>query len=139
MNVNLNLISHILSNKAIPGYTLEKETGVSRNTISELRNGNVEFTNMRLSTILKVHEWAVENYTISYDYEELLDKFKADIQEGLIGKKILIERRETEDGLYNAIIDWYCEVEQVPHNVKVVELCNTEDIVKELNDMNRLI
>ena len=47
----------VLNNKAIPAYSLEAETGVSRDRISKLRRGDIKFENMSLKTIMKIQKW----------------------------------------------------------------------------------
>ena len=50
MIINTSQVEMVLNNKAIPAYTLEMETGVSRDTISKFRRGLVAFENIKLKT-----------------------------------------------------------------------------------------
>ena len=60
MIINTSQIEMVLSNKAIPAYTLESETGVSRDTISKFRRGLVAFENIKLKTLMRIQQWIDE-------------------------------------------------------------------------------
>ena len=63
MIINTTQVEMVLNNKAIPAYSLEAETGVSRDRISKLRRGDIKFENMSLKTIMKIQKWIDdENY-----------------------------------------------------------------------------
>ena len=57
MIINTTQVEMVLNNKAIPAYSLEAETGVSRDRISKLRRGDIKFENMSLKTIIKIQKW----------------------------------------------------------------------------------
>lgn len=57
MIINTTQVEMVLNNKAIPAYSLEAETGVSRDRISKLRRGDIKFENMSLKTIMKIQKW----------------------------------------------------------------------------------
>lgn len=57
MIINTTQVEMVLNNKAIPAYSLEAETGVSRDRISKLRRGDIKFENMSLNTIMKIQKW----------------------------------------------------------------------------------
>lgn len=42
----------------VTGWEIQKETGVSRNSISEMRKGKREISNLRLSSAIKLTEFA---------------------------------------------------------------------------------
>ena len=66
MIINTTQIEMVLTNKAIPAYTLEMETGVSRDTISKFRRGLVQFENLRLKTLMQIQKWIDDgNFKIS--------------------------------------------------------------------------
>lgn len=43
--------------KAVSGYLIEKETGISSASISRLRNGKKRFGDLSIDTAIKVQEW----------------------------------------------------------------------------------
>lgn len=43
--------------KAVSGYLIEKETGISGASISRLRNGKKRFGDLSIDTAIKVQEW----------------------------------------------------------------------------------
>lgn len=57
MIINTTQVEMVLTNSAIPAYSLEAETGVSRDRISKLRRGDIKFENMSLKTIMKIQKW----------------------------------------------------------------------------------
>lgn len=68
MIINTTQVEMVLSNKAIPAYTLESETGMSRATISKFRKNEVDFEKISLKNIMAIQKWIDdENYTFSYD------------------------------------------------------------------------
>ena len=91
MIINTTQVEMVLNNKAIPAYSLEAETGVSRDRISKLRRGDIKFENMSLKTIMKIQKWIDDgNYRFSYDYTELIKELKEDIAKGLTNDYIYI-------------------------------------------------
>ena len=84
MIINTSQVEMVLSNKAIPAYTLEMETGVSRDTISKFRRGLVQLENIKLKTVIQIQQWInAGNFKISYDYSGLIEEIEEDIAEGL--------------------------------------------------------
>lgn len=68
MIINTTQVEMALSNKAIPAYTLESETGMSRATISKFRKNEVDFEKISLKNIIAIQKWIDDgNYTFSYD------------------------------------------------------------------------
>lgn len=57
MIINTEKVEMVLSDSTIPAYSLEKETGVSRNTISNFRRGMVELDNIKLKTLRQIQKW----------------------------------------------------------------------------------
>lgn len=47
-------------NKAVSGYLIEKETGISGASISRLRNGKKRFGDLSIDTAIKVQQWINE-------------------------------------------------------------------------------
>ena len=64
MIINTTQVEMVLSNKAIPAYTLESETGMSRATISKFRKNEVDFEKISLKNIMAIQNWIDDgNYT----------------------------------------------------------------------------
>ncbi|WP_232459438.1 hypothetical protein [Streptococcus mutans] len=64
MIINTTQVEMVLSNKAIPAYTLESETGMSRATISKFRKKEVDFEKISLKNIMAIQKWIDDgNYT----------------------------------------------------------------------------
>ena len=68
MIINTKKVEMVLMNKAIPANLLEREIGISRSTITRIRNGERKIENLTLDTIAKVQQWIdAGNYRFSYD------------------------------------------------------------------------
>ena len=66
MIINTSQVEMVLNNKAIPAYSIEAETGVSRDTISKFRRGLVQLENIRLKTLIQIQKWIDDgNFKIS--------------------------------------------------------------------------
>ena len=57
MIINTEQVEAVLMNKAVSGYLIEKETGISGASISRLRNGKKRFGDLSIDTPIKVQEW----------------------------------------------------------------------------------
>lgn len=139
MIINTSQIEMVLSNKAIPAYTLEMETGVSRDTISKIRRGIVQLENVRLKTLMQIQQWVdAGNFKISYDYSELIEEIEADIDEGLIKDYIYIVRGEYLEALgTEPIIDYYCEPVQIEDGV-VAEKLRVQSVLAEMELFDKI-
>ena len=63
MKINTSQIEMVLMNKSIPANLLEREIGISRSTITRIRNGQRAFKNLTIETAEKVQKWIDEgNY-----------------------------------------------------------------------------
>lgn len=47
-----------LLDSSVSGWNIEKSTGISRNTIAEMRHGRRQIENVRLETAIKLTEFA---------------------------------------------------------------------------------
>lgn len=140
MIINTTQVEMVLNNKAIPAYTLEAETGVSRDRISKLRRGDIKFENMSLKTIMKIQKWIDDgNYRFSYDYSELIEEIKTDMLEGLLDEYIYIVRGDFIEAIGTSpIIDYYYSVDEIEEGI-VAEKVRTSDVLVELEFFNRII
>ena len=57
MIINTDQVEAVLMDKAVCGYLIEKETGISGASISRLRNGKKRFGDLSIDTAIKVQEW----------------------------------------------------------------------------------
>lgn len=80
MIINIDQIKDLL-NQNIPDLTLARETGVSRQTIFNLRKGNSNLDKMWLETAAKLQAYINNNVSYSLDDDGLLDEAKADYEE----------------------------------------------------------
>ena len=66
MRINTSQIEIVLMDKAIPANHLEREIGISRSTITRIRNGQRAFKNLTIETAEKVQKWIDEG---NYNFE----------------------------------------------------------------------
>ncbi|HFU3963993.1 TPA: hypothetical protein ACGO2U_001992 [Streptococcus suis] len=140
MIINTSQVKMVLNNKAIPAYSLEAETGVSRDRISKLRRGNIKFENMSLKTIMKIQKWIDDgNYRFSYDYTELIEEIKTDMLEGLLDEYIYIVRGDFIEAIGTSpVIDYYYSPEEIEDG-DVAEKVRTTALLVELELYNKII
>lgn len=60
MLINTKQVEAVLMNKAVSGYLIEKETGISSASISRLRSGKKRFEDLSVETVEKVQRWLDE-------------------------------------------------------------------------------
>lgn len=135
--INLKEIEFLINNKSIPAYLLEKETGVSRQIISDYRNGKSNTMNMTIKIAVKLQKWLNDNPPkISYSYDELLDELNEDISIGLVKNKVWIERSLV--GLifsnYKPIID-YSDYKINPNFIEI----DTNKVIEEMRKWNDIL
>lgn len=65
MIINTEQVEAVLMNKAVSGYLIEKETGISSASISRLRNGKKRFGDLSIDTAIKVQQWIDMNENIN--------------------------------------------------------------------------
>ena len=101
---------------------------------------------------------------ISYDYEEMLQELREDIEDGMLNSDSFIQIERGEERLgYSPIIDWYydqvtmismCNPEiddssdEKKEKVKIwkdyterapyLKLCRLSDVLEEMEEMNRI-
>lgn len=140
MIINTTQVEMVLNNKAIPAYSLEAETGVSRDRISKLRRGDIKFENMSLKTVMKIQKWIDDgNYKFSYDYTKLINELKEDIAEGLTSDYIYIVRGEYLESIQSApIVDYYYEPEQIESG-DIAEKVRTASVLAEMELFNNIL
>lgn len=140
MIINTTQVEMVLNNKAIPAYSLEAETGISRDRISKLRRGDIKFENMSLKTVMKIQKWIDDgNYKFSYDYTDLISELKEDIAEGLANDYIYIVRGEYLEAIKSApIIDYYYEPEQIESG-DIAEKVSTASVLAEMELFNNIL
>ena len=139
MIINTTRVEMVLMNRAIPANYLEKELGISRSTITRVRNGERKFENLTLETIMTIQKWFDDgNYTFSYDYSELIEDLEADIAEGLTDDFIFIVRGEYNEALEKCpIIDYFYTKEEIEEG-DMAEKLGVEAVLNEMKQDNSI-
>lgn len=70
-----------LLDQNIPDLTLARETGITRQTIYNLRKGKSSLDKMWLETAVKLQNYVDSNVHYSFDSDGLLEEAKADYEE----------------------------------------------------------
>ena len=60
MIIDTEQVEAVLMDKAVSGYLIQKETGISGASISRLRNGKKRFRDLSIDTAIKVQQWINE-------------------------------------------------------------------------------
>lgn len=139
MIINTSQVELVLNNKALPAYSIEAETGVSRHTIARYRRGEVDFKKISLGTIMKIQQWIDDgNFRISYDYSELIEDLETDIAEGLTDDYIYIVRGEYVEAIgVCPIIDYYYTPGEIEDG-DVAEKVRTLAVLSEMELFNQI-
>lgn len=139
MIINTSKVELVLNNKALPAYSIEAETGVSRHTIAKYRRGEAILENFTLGTIMKLQKWIDDgNFKISYDYSELIEELLEDIEEGLTKEYLYIVRDEFNEALGTCpIIDYYYDPEDIEDG-DVAEKVRTVAVLAEMELFNQI-
>lgn len=139
MKINTTRVEMVLMNRAIPAYYLGKELGISRSTITRVRNGERKFENLTLETIMTIQKWIDEgNYRFSYDYSDLIEELEADIAEGLTGDYLFVVRGSYNEVLEKSpIIDYYYSEEEIADG-DLAEKISTIAVLNEMRQDNAL-
>ena len=126
-------------NKAVSAYRLAKEIGIQESSISLLRNGKKDFNKLSLEVAMRVQSWIdAGNYRFSYDYSDLIEELKADIEEGSTGEYIYIVRGEYNEILDKCpIIDYYYTPEEIEEG-DVAEKALTASVLAEMKADNEI-
>lgn len=80
MIINTDDIQNLLDQN-ISDLTLARETGITRQTIYNLRKGNSSLDKMWLETAVKLQNYVDSNVHYSFDSDGLLEEAKADYEE----------------------------------------------------------
>ena len=139
MIINTKKVEMVLMNKAIPANLLEREIGISRSTITRIRNGERKIENLTLDTIAKVQQWIdAGNYRFSYDYIELIEELEEDIAEGSTDDYIYIVRGEYNEVMEKCmIIDYYYTAEEIEEG-DIAEKVLTTSVLAEMKADNEI-
>lgn len=106
MIINTDQIKDLL-NQNIPDLTLARETGVSRQTIFNLRKGNSSLDKMWIETAVKLQNYVDSNVHYSFDSDGLLEEAKADYEE--FGDEPVLAVCESRQG-HEFIVDYVMSV-----------------------------
>lgn len=106
MIINTDQIKDLL-NQNIPDLTLARETGVSRQTIFNLRKGNSSLDKMWIETAIKLQTYVDKNVHYSFDSDGLLEEAIADYKE--FGDEPVLAVYENRQG-HEFIVDYVMSV-----------------------------
>lgn len=139
MKINTTRVEMVLMNRAIPAYYLGKELGISRSTITRVRNGERKFENLTLETIMTIQKWIDEgNNRFSYDYSDLIEELEVDIAEGLTDDYLFIVRGDYNEAMEKCpIIDYYYSQDEI-NDGDMAEKALTEAVLNEMKQDNSI-
>lgn len=80
MIINTDDIKNLL-NQNIPDLILARETGITRQTIHNLRKGNSNFEKMWVETAMKLQNYVDKNVHYSFDSDGLLEEARTDYKD----------------------------------------------------------
>lgn len=106
MIINTDDIKNLL-NQNIPDLTLARETGITRQTIHNLRKGNSSLDKMWLETAAKLQNYVDNNVHYSFDSDGLLEEAKADYEE--FGDEPVLAVYQSHQG-HKFIVDYVMSV-----------------------------
>lgn len=106
MIINTDQIKDLL-NQNIPDLTLARETGVSRQTIFNLRKGNSSLDKMWIETAAKLQAYINSNVHYSFDSDGLLEEAIADYKD--FGDEPVLVVYENHQG-HEFIVDYIMSV-----------------------------
>lgn len=106
MIINTDDIKNLLDQN-IPDLTLARETGITRQTIHNLRKGNSSLEKMWIETAVKLQNYVDENAHYSFDSNGLLEEAKADYEE--FGDEPVLAVYENHQG-HEFIVDYVMSV-----------------------------
>ncbi|MFR6142865.1 MAG: hypothetical protein ACLUJM_08975 [Finegoldia sp.] len=133
-SIDIEKIKLLLENEAFTSELIEQSTGVNKGMIDSLRAGEINVEDLDLQTAFILSRLC-DGINISYDYENLLEEFRADLYE--FSPKLVAIVRE-DRGVYKPIIDYY-----LPQSFnKINEPCEivyAKDVLREMEEMNKLI
>ena len=106
MIINTDQIKDLL-NQNVPDLTLARETGITRQTIHNLRKGNSKFEKMWIETAVKLQTYVDKNVHYSFDSDGLLEEAKADYED--FGDEPVLAVCESHQG-HEFIVDYVMSV-----------------------------
>lgn len=137
--MNKKLIESFIQNKAIPMEIIVRETGVSLKRLNLVRDGLLSVDELSTEELNRIDAMLKETgYRVSIDYSELIEELTHDKFEGLIGERVIVERKMNELVGRPIPVDYYFSISEVPIGVKT-SLESYDDLMKELDDLNRIV
>lgn len=106
MIINTDDISNLLGQN-IPDLTLARETGITRQTIHNLRKGKSNFEKMWIETAVKLQNFVDKNVHYSFDSDGLLEEAIADYED--FGDEPVLVVYENHQG-HEFIVDYVMSV-----------------------------
>lgn len=137
--MNKKLIESFIQNKAIPMEIIVRETGVSLKRLNLVRDGLLSVDELSTEELNRIDSMLKETgYRVSVDYSELIEELTHDKFEGLIGERVIVERKMNELVGRPIPVDYYFSISEVPIGVKT-SLESYDDLMEELDDLNRIV
>lgn len=137
--MNKKLIESFIQNKAIPMEIIVRETGVSLKRLNLVRDGLLSVDELSTEELNRIDSMLKETgYRVSIDYSELIEELTHDKFEGLIGERVIVERKMNELVGRPIPVDYYFSISEVPIGVKT-SIEAYDDLMKELDDLNRIV
>lgn len=137
--MNKKLIESFIQNKAIPMEIIVRETGVSLKRLNLVRDGLLNVDELSTEELNRIDSMLKETgYRVSIDYSELIEELTHDKFEGLIGERVIVERKMNELVGRPIPVDYYFSISEVPIGVKT-SIEAYDDLMKELDDLNRIV
>ncbi|MCK1200333.1 hypothetical protein MXZ33_06015 [Streptococcus uberis] len=141
MIIKTEQVKEVLYNNALTGYSLEMSgAGITRQAISQLRSkGEENFEKLPLETIMKIQKWIDDgNYKFSYDYEDIIENLKDDIEDGEAIDKIYVLRDAFDERLgFAPILGYYVSLDDVAEGDTVQEM-SVESALREMEKFNEI-
>lgn len=106
MIINTDDIKNLL-NQNVPDLALARETGITRQTIHNLRKGNSSFEKMWVETAMKLQNYVDKNVHYSFDSDGLLEEARADYKD--FGDEPVLAVYENHQG-HEFIVDYVMSV-----------------------------
>lgn len=137
--MNKKLIESFIQNKAIPMEIIVRETGVSLKRLNLVREGLLSVDELSTEELNRIDYMLKETgYRVSIDYSELIEELTNDEFEGLIGDRVIVERKMNELVGRPIPVDYYFSIGEVPIGIKT-SLESYDDLMEELDDLNRIV
>ncbi|OOL80433.1 hypothetical protein BWX42_00665 [Dolosigranulum pigrum] len=151
--INIEQIKLLLDNEAISAYSIEKESKISRQTITSIRRGDTTLEKVPLNTLIALQSFLNDHpLSISYDYDQIIEELKHDKAYDIDDPLFVLRKKETLPATdHHPIIDYTSKTYPLHNFIKeceetfgdmsdyYFEFKNSDDLLEEMEDMNKII